>query len=81
MYLGEVSITPIYNFVPKSTSAQAALASLLPVQDECEHMEAEVAKLEQDWIDNQDEIVAVDGNGVPITIATKKLSLRRKSRA
>lgn len=65
-------------FVPKSTSARAALATLLPVQDECEQMEAEVAKLEQDWIDNQDEIVAVDGNGVPITIATKKTELEKK---
>ena len=65
-------------FVPKSTSAQAALATLLPVQDECEQMEAEVAKLEQDWIDNQDETVAVDGNGVPITIATKKTELEKK---
>ena len=68
---------PVY-WVPKSTSAQAALASLLPVQDECEKMEAEVAKLEQDWIDNQDETVAVDGNGVPITIATKKTELDKK---
>lgn len=65
-------------FVPKSTSARAALATLLPVQDECEQMEAEVAKLEQDWIDNQDDIVAVDGNGVPITIATKKTELEKK---
>lgn len=68
---------PVY-WVPKSTSAQAALASLLPVQDECEKMEAEVAKLEQDWIDNQDETVAVDGNGVPITIATKNAELEKK---
>lgn len=65
-------------FVPKSTSARAALATLLPVQDECEQMAAEVTKLEQDWIDNQDEIVAVDGNGVPITIATKKTELEKK---
>lgn len=65
-------------FKPKSTSAQAALASLVPVQDECEQMEAEVAKLEQDWIDNPDETVAVDGNGVPITIATKKTELEKK---
>ena len=65
-------------FQPKSASAKAALATLLPVQDECEQMEAEVAKLEQDWIDNQDEIVAVDGNGVPITIATKKTELEKK---
>lgn len=65
-------------WVPKSTSAQAALASLLPVQDEYEQMEAEVAKLEQDWIDNQDETVTVDGNGVPITIATKKTELENK---
>lgn len=76
--LAEVSITPKYNFVPKSTSAQAALASLLPVQDECEQMEAEAAKLEQDWIDNPDDMVAVDGNGVPITIATKKTELKKK---
>lgn len=67
-----------WNFFPKSTSAQAAIASLLPVQDECEEMEAEVAKLEQDWIDNQDETVAVDGNGVPMTIATKKTELEKK---
>lgn len=65
-------------FVPKSTSARAALAKLLPVQDEYEQMEAEVAKLEQDWIDNQDETVAVDENGVPITIATKKTELEKK---
>ena len=65
-------------FQPKSASAKAALATLLPVQDECEQMEAEVAKLEQDWIDNQDDIVAVDGNGVPITIATKKTELKKK---
>lgn len=65
-------------FQPKSDSAKAALATLLPVQDECEQMEAEVAKLEQDWIDNQDETVAVDGNGVPITIATKKTDLEKK---
>lgn len=68
----------IVYWVPKSTSAQAALASLLPVQDECEEMEAEVAKIEQDWIDNPDDIVAVDGNGVPITIATKKTELEKK---
>lgn len=68
---------PVY-WVPKSTSAQAALASLLPVQDECEEMEAEVTKLEQDWIDNLDETVTVDGNGVPITIATKKTELEKK---
>lgn len=67
-------------FVPKSTSARAALATLLPVQDECEQMEAEVAKLEQDWIDNQDETVAVDGNGVPITIASKKTELEKKKK-
>lgn len=65
-------------FIPKSTSAQAALATLLPVQDECEQMEAEVAKLEQDWIDNTDETVAVDGSGIPITIATKKTELEKK---
>lgn len=65
-------------FVPKSTSARAALATLLPVQDECEQMEAEVAKIEQDWIDNPDDMVAVDGNGVPITIATKKTELEKK---
>lgn len=65
-------------FQPKSASAKAALATLLPVQDECEQMEAEVAKLEQDWIDNQDETVAVDGNGVPITLATKKTELEKK---
>lgn len=65
-------------FVPKSSSARAALATLIPVQDECEQMEAEVAKLEQDWIDDQDETVAVDGNGVPITIATKKTELEKK---
>lgn len=65
-------------FQPKSASAKAALATLLPVQDECEQMEVEVAKLEQDWIDNQDETVAVDGNGVPITIATKKTDLEKK---
>ena len=65
-------------FQPKSASAKAALTTLLPVQDECEQMEAEVAKLEQDWIDNQDETVAVDGNGVPITIATKKTELEKK---
>ena len=64
-------------FQPKSASAKAALATLLPVQDECEQMEVEVAKLEQDWIDNQDETVAVDGNGVPITIATKKTDLEK----
>lgn len=68
---------PVY-WVPKSTSAQVALASLLPVQKECEEMEAEVAKLEQDWIDPSDETVAVDGNGVPITIATKKTELEKK---
>lgn len=68
---------PVY-WVPKSTSAQVALASLLPVQDECEEMEAEVAKLEQDWIDPLDETVAVDGNGVPITIATKNAELEKK---
>lgn len=68
---------PVY-WVPKSTSAQVALASLLPVQDECEEMEAEVAKLEQDWIDPSDEPVAVDGNGVPITIATKNAELEKK---
>lgn len=73
----QVKAQPVY-WVPKSTSAQAALASLLPVQDECEKMEAEVAKLEQDWIDPQDESVAVDGNGVPITIATKKSELEKK---
>lgn len=67
-----------FNFVPKSTSAQAALASLLPVQGECGKMEAEVAKLEQDWIDNSDETVAVDGNGVPIAIAAKKTELEKK---
>lgn len=76
--LPKISITPTFNFVPKSTSAQAALASLLPVQDECKEMEAEVAKLEQDWIDNSDETVAVDGNGVPITVATKKTELEKK---
>lgn len=65
-------------FKPKSASAQAALATLLPVQDDCEQMTAEVAKLEQDWIDNPDETVAVDGNGVPITIATKKDELEKK---
>lgn len=65
-------------FVPKSHSAQAALATLVPVQDECEQMEAEVANLEQDWIDNPDDMVAVDGNGVPITIATKKTELEKK---
>lgn len=65
-------------FQPKSTSARAALATLLPVQDECEEMEAEVAKLEQDWIDNPDETVAVDGNGVPVTIAAKKTALEAK---
>lgn len=65
-------------FQPKSASAKAALATLLPVQDECEQMEVEVAKLEQDWIDNQDETVAVDGNGVPITIATKKTDLEKR---
>lgn len=65
-------------FVPKSSSARAALATLLPVQDECEQMEVEVAKLEQDWIDNQDETVAVDGNGVPITITTKKTDLEKR---
>lgn len=68
---------PIY-WVPKSTSAQAALASLLPVQDEYEQMKAKVAKVEQDWIDNPDDMVAVDGNGVPITIATKKTELEKK---
>lgn len=68
----------IMGFLPRAKSAQAALASLLPVQDECEQMEAEVAKLEQDWIDNTDETVAVDGNGVPITIATKKTELEKK---
>lgn len=68
----------IMGFLPRAESAQAALASLRPVQDECEQMEAEVAKLEQDWIDNQDDIVAVDGNGVPITIATKKTELEKK---
>ena len=41
-------------------------------------METEVAKLEQDWIDNPDETVAVDGNGVPITISTKKTELEKK---
>lgn len=65
-------------FVPKSSSARAALARLVPVQDECEQMEVEVAKLEQDWIDNQDETVAVDENGVPITIATKKTNLEKR---
>lgn len=65
-------------FQPKSASAKAALATLLPVQDECEQMEAEAAKLEQDWIDNPDDMVAVDGNGVPITIATKKTELEKK---
>lgn len=65
-------------FQPKSTSAQASLANLLPVQDECEEMEAEVTKLEQDWIDNPDETVAVDGNGVPVTIAAKKAALEAK---
>lgn len=68
----------IMGFVPRSTSAQAALATLLPVQDECEQMKTEVAKLEQDWIDHPDETVAVDGNGVPITIATKKTELEKK---
>lgn len=68
----------IMGFVVRSTSAQAALATLLPVQDECEEMEAEVTKLEQDWIDNPDETVAVDGNGVPVTIATKKTELEKK---
>lgn len=68
----------IMGFLPRAKSAQAALTSLLPVQDDCEQMEAEVAKLEQDWIDNSDEIVAVDGNGVPITIATKKTELEKK---
>lgn len=38
----------------------------------------DVAKVEQDWIDNQDEMVAIDGNGVPITIATKKTELEKK---
>ena len=65
-------------FQPKSASAQAALANLLPVQDECEEMEAEVTKLEQDWIDNPDETVAVDGNGVPMNISTKKTELEKK---
>jgi hypothetical protein len=65
-------------FQPKSASAKAALATLLPVQDECEQMEVEVAKLEQDWIGNQDETVAVDGNGVPITIAAKKTDLEKR---
>ena len=65
-------------FVPKSASARAALARLVPVQDECEQMAAEAAKLEQDWIDNPDDMVAVDGNGVPITIATKKTELEKK---
>lgn len=68
----------IMGFVARSTSAQAALATLLPVQDECEEMEAEVTKLEQDWIDNPDETVAVDGNGVPVTIAAKKTELEAK---
>lgn len=68
----------VMGFVARSTSAQAALATLLPVQDECEQMEAEVTKLERDWIDNPDETVAVDGNGVPITIATKKSELETK---
>ena len=68
----------IMGFVPRAKSAKAALATLVPVQDECEQMEAEVAKLEQDWIDNQDDIVAVDGNGVPITITTKKTELEKK---
>lgn len=75
---GAQTNTQIVYWVPKSTSAQAALATLLPVQDECEQMEAEVTKLEQDWIDNPDETVAVDGNGVPITIATKKAELEKK---
>lgn len=74
---GAKSFTLIW-FQPKSTSAQAALATLLPVQDECEEMEAEVTKLEQDWIDNPDETVAVDGNGVPMNISTKKTELEKK---
>lgn len=75
---GNINFPYRWNFFPKSTSAQAVLASLRPVQDECEQMEAEIAKLEQDWIDNSDETVAVDGNGVPITIATKKTKLEKK---
>lgn len=78
IYLDELNIIPKYNFIPKSASAQAALARLVPVQDECEQMAAEVAKIEQDWIDNPDDMVAVDGNGVPITIATKKTELEKK---
>lgn len=65
-------------YLPKSTSAQAALATLLPVQDECEAMDAEIKQAEQDWIDNPDETVAVDGNGVPITIVNKKAELATK---
>lgn len=76
--LDERGYRTIMGFLPRAKSAQAALTSLLPVQDDCEQMEAEVAKIEQDWIDNQDEIVAVDGNGVPITIATKKTELEKK---
>lgn len=75
---GEDDCRTTMGFLPRAKSAQAALASLLPVQDECEQMEAEVAKLEQDWIDDQDETVAVDRNGVPITIATKKTELEKK---
>ena len=78
-YSNEVSWSTTHGvYFAKSHSAQAALATLLPVQDECEQMAAEVAKLEQDWIDNPDDIVAVDGNGVPITIATKKTELEKK---
>ena len=62
----------------KSTSARAALATLLPVQDECEAMAAEIKQAEQDWIDNPDETVAVDGNGVPIAIVNKKAELATK---
>ena len=75
---GNLDYRTIMGFVPRAKSAKAALATLVPVQDECEQMAAEVAKLEQDWIDNSEEIVAVDGNGVPITIATKKTELEKK---
>ena len=75
---GNLDYRTIMGFVPRAKSAKAALATLVPVQDECEQMAAEVAKLEQDWIDSSEEMVAVDGNGVPITIATKKTELEKK---
>lgn len=77
-YEESLETTTFTIYIPRSSSARAALATLVPVQDECEQMAAEVANLEQDWIDDSDEAVTVDENDVPITIVTKKTELEKK---